>query len=105
MILAEVGDPYNHAIPSISQTLFLERRTRRTFTIDPDVSEKIDKMVGGHNLEGNGRVNRAIRRYMEWGRYVDRFKLLTSDPRLMRTTGTDGTVGESRGMGTQSEKA
>src|SRR2546430_16448521 len=85
MILAELGKSYNNAILSISQTPFLERRTRRTFTIDPDVSEKIDKLVGGHNLEVNVLVNKAIRRYIEWGRYVDSFKLVTSPPSLTNT--------------------
>src|SRR6266516_1747197 len=73
MILAELGKSYNNAILSVSQTLLLERRTRRTFTIDPDVSEKIDKLVGGHNLEVNVLVNKSIRRYIVWGRYVDIF--------------------------------
>jgi len=82
----------------------LERRTRRTFTIDPDVSEKIDKMVGGHNLEVNVLVNKAIRRYIEWGRYVDSFKLVTSDPRLMKTLWSHVTVGEAREMGTKNGK-
>ena len=82
----------------------MERRTRRTFTIDPDVSEKIDKMVGGHNLEVNVLVNKAIRRYIEWGRYVDSFKLVTSDPRLMKTLWSHVTVGEAREMGTKNGK-
>src|SRR5882762_106083 len=101
MLLSELGKSYNNAIPSISQTRFLERRTRRTFTIDPDVSEKIDKLVGGHNLEVNVLVNKAIRRYVEWGRYVDSFKLVTSDPRLMKTLWSHVTIEEAREMGTR----
>jgi len=82
----------------------LERRTRRTFTIDPDVSEKIDKMVDGHSLEVNVLVSKAIRRYIEWGRYVDSFKLVTSDPRLMKMLWSHVTVEEAREMGTQNGK-
>ncbi|HYU87778.1 MAG TPA: hypothetical protein VEL52_03705 [Candidatus Bathyarchaeia archaeon] len=104
MILAELGKSYNNAILSVSQTLLLERRTRRTFTIDPDVSEKIDKLVGGHNLEVNVLVNKSIRRYIEWGRYVDSFKLVTSDPRLMKTLWSHVTVEDARKMGTQNGK-
>src|SRR6266487_866464 len=103
MILAELGKSYNNAILSVSQTLLLERRTRRTFTIDPDVSEKIDKLVGGHNLEVNVLVNKSIRRYIEWGRYVDSFKLVTSDPRLMKTLWSHVTVEDARKMGTERE--
>src|SRR5947208_17009050 len=104
MILAELGKSYNNAILSVSQTLLLERRTRRTFTIDPDVSEKIDKVVGGHNLEVNVRVNRAIRRYIEWGRYVDSCKLVTSDPGRMKTLWSHVTGGEARQRGTRNGK-
>src|SRR3989441_12371014 len=61
-------------------------------------------MVGGHNLEVNVLVNKAIRRYIEWGRYVDSFKLVTSDPRLMKTLWSHVTVGEAREMDTKNGK-
>ena len=79
----------------------MDRRTRRTFTIDPDVSEKIDTLVGGHSLEINVLVNKAIRRYVEWGRYVDSFRLVTSDPRLMKMLWSHVPVEEARKMGTR----
>ena len=82
----------------------MERRARRTFTIDHDVSEKIDELVGGHSLEANVLVNKAIRRYVEWGRYVDSFKLVTSDPRLMKKLWAHITIEEAREMGTQNGK-
>src|SRR5207245_9097494 len=104
MILAELGKSYNNAILSISQTPFLERRTRRTFTIDPDVSEKIDKLVGGHNLEINVLVNKSIRRYIEWGRYVDSFKLVTSDHRLMKKILSHVTVEDATKMANKDGK-
>ena len=77
------------------------KRTRRTFTIDPDVSEKIDTLVDGHNLEINVLVNKAIRRYVEWGRYVDSFRLVTSDPRLMKMLWSQIPIEEARKMGTK----
>jgi len=82
----------------------LERRARRTFTIDHDVSEKIDELAGGHTLEVNVLVNKAIRRYVEWGRYVDTFKLVTSDPRLMKILWSYITIEEAREKGTQNGK-
>ncbi len=82
----------------------MERRARRTFTIDHDVSEKIDELAGGHTLEVNVLVNKAIRRYVEWGRYVDTFKLVTSDPRLMKILWSYITIEEAREKGTQNGK-
>ena len=79
----------------------MERRARRTFTIDPDVSEKIDILAGGHNIEINVLVNRALRRFIEWGRYVDNFKLVTSDPRLMKVLWSHISIDDARRMGTE----
>ena len=80
----------------------MERRRRRPFAIDPDVSEKIDALAGGHPLEVNVLVNKALRRYMEWGRFVDSFKLITSDPRLMKLLWSHVTLDEAKRMGTHS---
>ena len=77
------------------------RLTRRTFAIEPDVSEKIDALVDGHTLEANLLVNKALRRYLEWGRFVENFKLVTSDPRLMKLFWSHLTVEEAREMGIQ----
>jgi hypothetical protein len=74
----------------------LVRLTRRTFAIEPDVSEKIDELVDGHTLEANLHVNKALRRYTEWGRFVDNFRLVTSDPRLMKIFWSHLTVEEAR---------
>jgi hypothetical protein len=79
----------------------LGKRARRTFAIDPDVSEKIDKLTGGHPIEVNVLVNKALLRYMEWGRYVDNFKLVTSDPRLMKTLWSYMTVDDARRLGAE----
>jgi hypothetical protein len=46
-------------------------------------------------------VNKALRRYIEWGRFVDNFKLVTSDPRLMKIFWSQLTVEEAREMGLQ----
>jgi hypothetical protein len=75
--------------------------TRRTFAIEPDVSEKIDSLVDGHTLEANLLVNKALRHYIEWGRFVENFKLVTSDPRLMKLFWSHLTVDEAREMGMQ----
>jgi hypothetical protein len=75
--------------------------TRRTFAIEPDVSEKIDALVDGHALEANLLVNKALRHYIEWGRFVENFKLVTSDPRLMKLFWSHLTVDEAREMGMQ----
>ena len=77
----------------------MAKRARRTFVIDPDVSEKIDKLTDGHSIEVNVLVNRALLRYVEWGRYVDNFKLITSDPRLMKTLWSYMTIDDARGLG------
>ena len=79
----------------------MERRARRTFTIDADVSEKIDILAGGHNIEINVLVNKALRRFIEWGRYVDNFKLVTSDPRLMKILWSHITIDDARRLGTE----
>ncbi len=79
----------------------MERRARRTFTIDPDVSEKIDILAGGHSIEINVLVNKALRRFIEWGRYVDNFKLVTSDPRLMKILWSHITIDDARRLGTE----
>jgi len=93
---------YNKLTQSFSkQAYLLERRARRTFTIDPDVSEKIDILAGGHNIEINVLVNRALRRFIEWGRYVDNFKLVTSDPRLMKVLWSHISIDDARRMGTE----
>ncbi|HVH16009.1 MAG TPA: hypothetical protein VNA15_09885 [Candidatus Angelobacter sp.] len=52
--------------------------TRRTFAIEPEVSEKIDDLVDGHTLEANLLANKALRRYIEWGSFVDSFNWLLS---------------------------
>jgi hypothetical protein len=44
--------------------------TRRTFAIEPDLSEKIDDLVDGHTLEADLLVSKALRRYIEWGRLL-----------------------------------
>lgn len=79
----------------------VSKRARRTFTIDSDVSEKVDSLTDGHSLEINLLVNKALRRFVEWERFVDSLKLVTSDPRLMRVLWSHVTVEEARKMGTQ----
>src|SRR2546422_11348291 len=79
----------------------MARLTRRTFAIQSDVSEKIDALVDGHTLEANLLVDKALRRYLEWGRFVENFKLVTSDPRLMKLFWSHLTVDEAREMGIQ----
>lgn len=80
---------------------FLSKRARRTFVIDPDVSEAIDKLAGGHPMEINILVNQALRRFVEFGRYVDSFKLVVSDPRLMKSLWSHVTADEAREMGSR----
>src|SRR3989441_9061303 len=77
------------------------RLTRRTFAIEPDVSEKIDARVDGHTLEANLLVNKALRHYIEWGRIVENFKLVTSDPRLIKLFWSHLTVDDAREIGIQ----
>ena len=79
----------------------VSKRARRTFTIDSDVSERVDELTDGHSLEINLLVNKALRRFIEWGRFVDSFKLVTYDPRLMKELWSHLTVDEARKMGTQ----
>ena len=69
--------------------------------IEPDVSEKIDALVDGHTLEANLLVNKALRHYLEWGRFVENFKLVISDPRLMKLFWSHLTVEEAREIGLQ----
>jgi len=58
-------------------------------------------LAGGHNIEINVLVNKALRRFIEWGRYVDNFKLVTSDPRLMKILWSHITVDDARRLGTE----
>jgi hypothetical protein len=81
------------------------RLTRRTFAIDPEISEKIDDLSGGHPLEANLLANKALRRYIDWGRFVDSFKLVTIDPRLLKLFWSHLTVDEAREMGLQNGKS
>lgn len=46
-------------------------------------------------------VNKALRRYIDWGRFVESFKLVTSDPRLMKLFWSHLTVDEAREAGLQ----
>ena len=80
----------------------LPRLTRRTFAIDRELSEKIDDLVEGHPLEVNLLVNKALRRYVEWGRFVDDFKLVTIDPLLLELFWSHLTVDEAREVGLKS---
>jgi len=75
--------------------------TRRTFALELEVGEKIDALVDGHTLEANLLVNKALRRYIEWGRFVESFKLVTTDPRLMKLFWSHLTVDEARQIGLQ----
>jgi len=79
----------------------LARLTRRTFAIEREVGEKIDDLVDGHPLEVNLLVNKALRRYVEWGRFVDSFKLVTIDPRLLKLFWSHLTMDEAREIGLQ----
>jgi hypothetical protein len=79
----------------------LARLTRRTFAIERELSETIDDLVEGHPLEVNLLVNKALRRYTEWGRFVDSFKLVTIDPRLLKLFWSHLTVDEARELGLQ----
>jgi hypothetical protein len=81
------------------------RLTRRTFAIDPEISEKIDDLSGGHPLEANLLANKALRRYIDWGRFVDSFKLVTIDPRLLKLFWSHLTADEAREMGLQNGKS
>jgi len=101
MIVDRLSNSYTLIPPSPCWTTFLVRLTRRTFAIEPDVSEKIDALVDGHTLEANLLVNKALRHYIEWGRFVENFKLVTSDPRLMKLFWSHLTVDEAREMGVQ----
>ena len=101
MIVDRLSNSYTVIPPSPCWTSFLVRLTRRTFAIEPDVSEKIDALVDGHTLEANLIVNKALRQYIEWGRFVENFKLVTSDPRLMKLFWSHLTVDEAREMGIQ----
>ena len=67
--------------------------------VDSDVSEKINEASGGHPIEVNLLVNKALRRYLEWGRFADSFKLVVSDPRLMKTLWSHVSVDAARQMG------
>jgi hypothetical protein len=58
-------------------------------------------LVEGHPLEVNLLVGKALRRYIEWGRFVDGFKLVTIDPQLSKLFWSHLTVDEAREMGTQ----
>lgn len=80
----------------------LPRLTRRTFAIERELSEKIDDLVEGHPLEVNLLVNKALRRYVEWGRFVDDFKLVTIDPLLLELFWSHLTVDEAREVGLKS---
>jgi len=77
------------------------RLTHRTFAIDRELSEKIDNLVDGHPLEVNLLVSKALRRYIEWGRFADAFKLVTIDPQLLKLFWSHLTVDEAREMGIQ----
>jgi hypothetical protein len=79
----------------------LPRLTRRTFAIEPELSEKLDDLVNGHTLEANLVASKALRRYLEWGRFVDGFKLVTIDPRLLKVFWSHLTVDEARELGKQ----
>ena len=79
----------------------MARLTRRTFAIDREVGELIDALVDGHSLEVNLLVNKALRHYIEWGRFVDGFKLVTIDPQLLKLFWSHLTADEAREMGTQ----
>ena len=79
----------------------MAKRARRTFTIDADISEKIDSLVDGHPLEINLLVNKALQRYLDWGRYVDSFKLITTNPMLMKTLWSYVPVDDARALGTK----
>ena len=79
----------------------MARLTRRTFAIEREVGEKIDDLVDGHPLEVNLLVNKALRHYIEWGRFVDGFKLVTIDPQLLKLFWSHLTADEAREMGTQ----
>src|SRR5882672_7679860 len=61
MIVDRLSNSYTLIPPSPCWTTFLVRLTRRTFAIEPDVSEKIDALVDGHTLEANLLVNKALR--------------------------------------------
>lgn len=79
----------------------MARLTRRTFAIEPEIGEIIDALTHDHTLEANLLVNKALRRYLEWGRFVDGFKLVTIDPRLYKLFWSHLTVDEARDMGLQ----
>jgi hypothetical protein len=44
-------------------------------------------------------VNKALLRYLEWGRFVDNFKLVTIDPRLLKLFWSHVPIEEAREMG------
>jgi hypothetical protein len=46
-----------------------------------------------------------LRRYVDWGRFVDSFKLVTIDPRLLRLFWSHVKVEEAREMGLQNGKS
>ena len=77
----------------------MSRLTRRTFAIEPELSEKIDDLSGSHPLEANLLANKALRRYVDWGRFVDSFKLVTIDPRLLKVFWSHLTDDEARELG------
>src|SRR2546428_9392155 len=83
----------------------MARLTRRPCAIEPDVSEKIDGLIAGHTLEANLLVNKALRHYLEWGRFVENFKLVISDPRLMKLLWSHLIVDEARELGLQNGKS
>ena len=77
----------------------MARLTRRTFAVEAEVSEKIDDLVGGHTLEANLLANKALRRYIEGGRFVDSFKLVAIDPGLLKHFWSHMAVEEARELG------
>ena len=96
-----LSNPYTfHPLAKVALRV-LARLTRRTFAIEPEVSEKIDDLVEGHTLEANLLANKALRRYIEWGRFVDGFKLVTIDPGLLKLFWSRITVDEARELGTK----
>lgn len=55
--------------------------------------------MDGQTLEINLLVNKALRRFIEWGRFVDNFKLVTIDPRLLKLFWSHIPVQEAREIG------
>ena len=91
--------PYARSAKYFLETPKVAKSVTRTIRVDNDVEDKLVEIAEKNKSTVNSLVSRALRRYVEWDYYADRFGLVTVPDAILRKMFSVLTEDEARIVG------